>query len=289
MKQLYNNFGINHCPLCKNTDIFKVGNIDYFQPVCYSTEPVSFLLTPELWRCKRCKSAFVENIVPESESILLYQNGKSAERFANGYSDEPKTRSLTKTLISLLNKGTKILDVGCNTGDVLDFAKNRGCKTFGVEYSLDSLNILNKNGHIVYPNLQEVDESFDVITAFDLIEHLYNLPDFIETCLNFLAPNGHIILLTGNINCIWAKITKSNWWYLRYPEHIIFPSKEYFENHSRLKLVSWIPTYADRAYDRPKHLVAMSTLKRVLLRDYSALPALTPDHGLFILKHRKYS
>ena len=289
MKQLRNNLRFTNCPLCQNSEIFKVGNINYFQPFYHSTELISFLLTPELWRCRKCQSGFAQNIVPEPESILLYQQGKSAERYATGYSDEPKTKVLTQTLANLLNQGTKILDVGCNTGDILDFAKNRGCKTFGVEYSLDSLEILKKNGHIVYTKLQEINESFDVITAFDLVEHLYNLPDFLETCLNLLTPNGSLIVLTGNINCIWAKITKSNWWYLRYYEHITFPSKKYFENHSKLKLISCISTYADKAYDRPKYLVALSTLKRVLLRDYSGLPALTPDHLLFILKHQESS
>lgn len=287
MKQINNNLRFIICPLCGNSEIFKVGNINYFQPLCYSTEPVTMLCTPELWRCKICNSGFVQNIVPEADSIILYQEGKSAERFGTGYSDEPKTKEVARILRQFLSAGTKMLDIGCNTGDILDFAKNRGCKTFGLEYSLESLNILKHKGHKAYANMQEINNSFDVITAFDLVEHLYDLPSFLESCLKFLTPNGYLILLTGNINCIWAKITKANWWYLRYPEHIIFPSKKYFENYSRLRLENWIPTYADRAYDRPKHLVAISTFKRVLLRDYSGLPALSPDHALIILKHQK--
>lgn len=276
------------CPFCESLKIYKIGNIEYFQPLYYSSVEVVTTKIPELWKCKQCNSAFVQNIVDEADSIFLYQQGESSKRFGTGFSYQLKTDVVAENLMRFLDKGIRILDVGCNTGEILDFAKSRGCETFGLEYSLDSLNQLRNKGHKCYSHLNEVNELFDIITAFDLVEHLYNLPSFIETCLNFLSPNGHIIFLTGDINCIWARLTRENWWYVRYCEHIMFPSKKYFESHSKIQLVSWLSSYADRAYDRPKHLVAMSTLKRVLLGNYSGLPALTPDHVLIIFKHKDY-
>jgi len=286
MMQIANNLRYNNCPLCGAVTIHQVGRINYVSPVYYSTQVISLLSPPELWKCDSCHSGFIQNAVPEVESISLYKQGKSEERWASTYHDEPKTKVVAETLKKLFKKKSRVLDIGCNTGEILDFAQKRGCKTFGVEYSLDSLNLLKSKGHIAHSSMEEVEENLDVITAFDLIEHLYDLPKFIEICLDKLSPDGCLVFLTGDICCFWAQSTRANWWYVRYPEHITFPSRKYFELHPKLQVMDWIPTFADRAYDRPKLRVVMSIAKRLLLGDYSGVPALGPDHALIVIKRR---
>lgn len=286
--QIQNNLRSEKCPLCGSVVIQKIGNIQLFSPTYYSTEIVSMVSLPELWKCCTCDSAFVQNAVPEETSVALYTQGKSNQKYAKINTEQPKTQVVSQTLDMLFQKDLRILDVGCNTGELLDFGKNKGCKTFGVEYSQDSLILLKKKGHVAYSNIKEIEGLFDIITAFDLIEHLYNLNDFLDTCFNVLSPGGCLIFLTGDISCFWAKLTRANWWYVRYPEHITFPSKKYFELHPKFQIVDWIPTYADRVYDRPKFRVLMSIAKRLLLGDYSGLPALSSDHALIILKRRNF-
>lgn len=286
MIQIENNLSYKHCPLCGSFAIQKIGSINYFSPTSYSTEIVSMMSLPELWNCGICNSAFVQNAVPEATSVALYTQGKSNKKYATVNCEQPKTKVVTQTLDMLFKKDIRVLDVGCNTGELLDFARNRGCKTFGVEYSQDSLALLKDKGHVAFSSIKEIDGLFDIITAFDLIEHLYNLNDFLDTCFNVLSPGGCLIFLTGDISCFWAKLTRSNWWYVRHPEHITFPSKKYFELHPKFQVVDWIPTYADRVYDRPKLRVLMSIAKRLFLGDYSGLPALSSDHALIILKRR---
>jgi len=289
MIQIDNNLRYDHCPLCGSVVIQKIGCINYYSPTYYSTEIVSMLSLSELWECRVCDSFFVQNAVPEARSIAFYKQGKSNIKYAPVNCEEPKTRVVSQTLEKLLKKNMRFLDVGCNTGELLDFARNRGCKTFGVEYSLDSLILLKEKGHVAYSNMKEVNGLFDIITAFDLIEHLYNLPSFLDTCFDILSPDGCLVFLTGDISCLWARLTKANWWYVRYPEHITFPSRKYFELHPKFQVVDWIPTYADRSYDRQKNRVVMSIAKRLLSRNYSGLPSLGPDHALIVIRHRSSS
>lgn len=286
MIQITNSLRYEQCPLCGSVAIKKIGNINLFSPTSYSTEIVSMMFLPELWDCGICDSAFVQNAVPEATSVSLYKQGKSNKKYATVNCEQPKTKVVTQTLDRLFKKDIRVLDVGCNTGELLDFARNRGCKTFGVEYSQDSLALLKEKGHVAYSNTKEVDGLFDVITAFDLIEHLYNLNEFLDTCFQVLSPGGCLVFLTGDISCFWAKFTGSNWWYVRHPEHITFASKKYFELHPKFQVVDWIPTYADRVYDRPKLRVLFSIAKRLLLGDYCGLPALSSDHALIVLKRK---
>lgn len=286
MIQIENSLRHEYCPLCGSIAIQKVGAINLFSPTYYSTEIVSMVSLPELWKCGSCDSAFVQNAVSEATSVALYTQGKSNQKYAQINTEQPKTKVVAQTLDMLFKKDLRILDVGCNTGELLDFARNRGCQTFGVEYSQDSLVLLKGKGHVAYSSINKIEGLFDVITAFDLIEHLYNLNDFLDICFNALTPDGCLVFLTGDISCFWAKLTRANWWYVRHPEHITFPSRKYFELHPKFQVVDWITTYADRAYDRPKLRVLMSIAKRLLLGDYSGLPALSSDHALIVLKRR---
>lgn len=288
MIHINNNLRYNHCQLCGAASLHKVGDINYFSPVSYSTEQVLLLSTPELWKCSTCHSAFVQNAVPEKESISLYSRGEAAKRWSNNLTfEQSKTNVVVETLKKLLKKEARILDVGCNTGELLDFAKDRGSQTFGVEYSLCSLNLLKEKNHIGYSSIVKVDRSFDIITAFDLVEHLYNLPEFLEFCFDRLSPDGYLVFLTGDICCFSARLMGSNWWYVRYPEHITFPSRKYFELHPKFQVIEWIPTYAAPFYEVPIIRAVKNTVKALQAGDYSGLPSFGSDHALIILKCKK--
>jgi SAM-dependent methyltransferase len=286
MKPIRNNLWHSHCPLCEARAIHKIGNINYFSPVHYSTEKVSMLLEPELWKCGICNSAFVQNAVPEEASVSLYKQGNTEKRWSIMPFEQFRTKVVLQVLEPFFRKDARVLDIGCGAGDLLDFARNKGCHTFGVEYSLAGLDLVEKKGHIAFSDIREGDGFFEVITAFDLVEHLYNLPQFLELCLEKLSPNGCLVFLTGDISCLWAQFTGSRWWYVRYPEHIVFPSKKYFELHPKLQVLDWIPTYASPGYQQPILSAVKSIAKALRGGDYSGLPSLGPDHTVVILKRK---
>jgi len=290
MQKVNNNLSTNNCPLCNAISIDRVGLIDYASPLYYSTEEVIMLCQPELWKCNNCYSSFVQNAVNEIDSISLYSKGNAEERWSHSPTfEESKTKIVVNKIKSLLNRDIQILDVGCNTGELLDLAKRYGCKTFGVEYSLTSLKVLKEKSHIAYSSIQEVKSLFRIITAFDLVEHLYNLPEFLNICFDKLQSDGYLVILTGDIGCLSARITGAKWWYVRYPEHIIFPSKKYFAHHPKFQLIDWIPTYAGLGYKQPLVQALKSTTKYLIKGMYSGSPSLVPDHTLIVLKRKDSS
>jgi 2-polyprenyl-3-methyl-5-hydroxy-6-metoxy-1,4-benzoquinol methylase len=273
------------CPLCKSDLIFFEGSIKYADTICYSTVRIQPSKYSELWGCKNCESSFIQNAVLEQDSIKLYSQGSSEERWSNLPFDDAKTKSVVSKIKPLLNKGIKILDVGCGSGSFLDFAKASGCKTYGVEYSTKSLQTITQMGHVGFSELNKVDEIFDVITAFDVVEHLYDVPHFLEICKSKLSKDGFLILLTGNITCKSAKKSKSNWWYVQYPEHIVFPSKKFFMLNPEFELYDWMTTYHAPIVQRNLLLNFMRTFFNIVRKKiYNGYPSWSPDHYLVFLK-----
>jgi SAM-dependent methyltransferase len=199
--------------------------------------------------------------------------------------EESKPREIVVELSRILRNGTHHLDVGCGGGALLDFSRGKGCLTTGVDYSAITREHLECKGHAWFPSLESLGErTFDVITAFDLIEHLYDVGAFLRDCCLRLRPGGQLVVLTGSIDCRSAQIAGAHWWYVAYPEHIVFPSRLFFKSLSDFKLETWLPTYAAAQYNYPIYRVLLSYLKRKALRKkYTGLPSRSPDHALIVL------
>lgn len=272
------------CPLCRSKDVAFKGEIDYIKPVKFSTIEISLDLIPELWSCRSCKSGFTSNIVSEDVARRLYSEGLSGQRWSNEVFEVAKGKEVVDALGALFRKGIRVLDVGCNVGVLLDFAKSRECETAGVEYSTACRRVVEGKGHMFYRTMDEAGQGFDVITAFDLVEHLYDPLSFFNDCQNRLRDGGAMVVLTGNISCLSSKLSGAKWWYLKYPEHIVFPSRRYFSLLPGFRLEAWIRTYASVAYKRP----LLESLKRFGVEftrgQYMGLPSLGGDHTLVVLR-----
>jgi 2-polyprenyl-3-methyl-5-hydroxy-6-metoxy-1,4-benzoquinol methylase len=284
--QVDNNFRWNACPLCASNDIRFIGNIDYRVPIVFSTLSIDLERTPELYKCESCDSWFTQNIIHKVVAFEMYCQGQSSNKWPRHISfEEEKHKNIIQRLDRFFSKNKRVLDIGCNTGILLDYARAMGCDTAGVEPSLTSRDILSGKGHTAFPSVESVTGKYDVIAAFDLVEHLYDLPSFLKIAANLLVKDGVILILTGNIQSRSAKLSKSNWWYLKAPEHIIFPSRKFLKTAIGFEFVSLDETYASIGYDRSIFLgVAQYIRKSLFFGRYNGLPSLGPDHMLVTLK-----
>ncbi len=84
-------------------------------------------------------------------------------------------------IASLVPFGSRVLDLGCGDGQMLELLhKTRGCNGYGVE--IDDENVLacvNRGVNVIQLNLEEglsmfQDASFDVVLQIDTLQHLRN-------------------------------------------------------------------------------------------------------------------
>ena len=85
------------------------------------------------------------------------------------------------SIARLVPKGSRVLDLGCGTGALLDYLiKQRGCSGYGVE--IDDANVqtcVARGVSVVQFNLEDGlalfgDASFDVVLQIDTLQHLRN-------------------------------------------------------------------------------------------------------------------
>jgi SAM-dependent methyltransferase len=275
---------LDTCPCCKSKNIELIGDIQYREKVYYSSLVINPSACPELWRCGECESWFTQNRVLEADSIKLYSAGNS---WNSATFESSKPSEVIQVLHSLVREDSKFLDIGCANGSLLDFAKLKGAETFGLEYSEENQVAIAAKGHISYSNWEEVSEKFDIITAFDVIEHLYDFDCFIQLCHKHLTKDGILVVMTGDMSSQSASKAKQRWWYVRFPEHILFPSLKLFSHLENFELLSTHFTYPHRFSRSPitllKVWVASALVRR---RSFMPLPITPPDHMLLILRKK---
>ncbi|MCL2270927.1 MAG: class I SAM-dependent methyltransferase [Treponema sp.] len=111
--------------------------------------------------------------------------------------------------------GGKVLDVGCATGAMLDFLRGRGWQTAGVEISPSAEYARNeKKLDVRSQNFEDCrfpSESFDLVIASHLIEHLNNPVLFFREAWRVLRHGAFLMLITPNIGGFQARLLGSRW------------------------------------------------------------------------------
>jgi len=117
-----------------------------------------------------------------------------------------------------LKRNGRILDIGCAYGIFLSFFDKIGWETYGVdisEYALNKARNYTKAKlylHDVEKGLGLFDNNFfDVITMFDIIEHLRNPIYLLEEAQRVVKQKGLIFVTTPNVNSVTKVLMGKNW------------------------------------------------------------------------------
>jgi SAM-dependent methyltransferase len=95
-------------------------------------------------------------------------------------------------------KGKRILDFGCGNGGFLRRISALTEEALGVEIDSDARDHLTDEGLDVRAHLDDFEGTFDVITVFQVVEHLTEPDEVLNSIRNRIANDGIVIMETPN-------------------------------------------------------------------------------------------
>lgn len=117
--------------------------------------------------------------------------------------------------------GTRVLEIGCSSGDLLCLLRDRGATVAGVEPGEVSREIACSRGLDVVATLEKVGGGlFDLVVLFDVLEHLPSPVDTLRWVSTRLSPSGRVIIGVPNIESLEFRLLKGRWFALELPRHL---------------------------------------------------------------------
>lgn len=216
------------CNLCGADDTVPVAEVDGFHIV----------------RCRRCGLMYVNPRYREDRLQEIYTeeyydhdgivNGLEFFGYDDYLADEENIKITFAKRLRTIERyvgGGRLLDIGCATGFFLALARNRGWEVvgtevsqFGARYAREKLGLDVRLG-----TLRKVgfpDEAFDVVTMWDVLEHVVDPLGELQEVRRILRPDGLVSIITPDAGSLVARCLGKRWEeFRRVREHVHFFSR----------------------------------------------------------------
>jgi SAM-dependent methyltransferase len=232
------------CPICRSTGPAR----------CYDKPPALY------FRCADCGFIF-QHPLPAPATFVAYAE---AEYQGGLYSEYVRARDMKlehfRRRLALVRKhrqSGRLLDIGCSCGYFMEVASEAGFDVHGLEFSASAIAAAAPQiqSRIRQARVEELSESrdgrFDVITAFDIIEHLNAPLDFLSHARRLLSTEGVLVISTPDAGHWLRALMGVRWPMLQPMQHVSLFSGDALQKALReagfleiritpaLKVMSW--------------------------------------------------
>ncbi|MEN3380779.1 MAG: hypothetical protein V7608_823 [Hyphomicrobiales bacterium] len=189
-----------------------------------------------IWQCGICGlgRADTKGFDPGAYYTADYFSGRHNDGYSDYRGAEPVLRrefAHSADFVRRFSAGNRLLDLGCAYGFFLKEAAQRHFEVFGIELAEDAAQSCRDAGLNVFSGV--ADEAnmtsigkVDIITMFDVIEHLPQPRETLALCARHLKPGGVIVITTGDFASLAAQWAGRKWRLMTPPQHLWFFTRE---------------------------------------------------------------
>ena len=166
--------------------------------------------------CNICSLNFIPPYYRKQIKYEQYKNEAVTTEVRKGNNwVKTQRHKLRFKFIQKFVKTGKLFDLGAGWGHFMLAGKELGYDVYGIEISeqpyLYCVNDLKLP--VDHVDFFEMDESrqFDIITMWDVLEHIDKAGDFLEKRSKLTQPNGYLFLQVPQIDSYFAKRHQDNW------------------------------------------------------------------------------
>jgi 2-polyprenyl-3-methyl-5-hydroxy-6-metoxy-1,4-benzoquinol methylase len=204
-------------------------------PLCGGSEVSDFLSAPDrfhlrrdvyhLVRCGSCSCVWLAGAPKPTEMQLHYGEAYHRAISGGGETDSARRWQKQRKRISRFYQTGAILDIGCSSGSFLATMRNGAWQLHGVEMSASMAERARTTtaAEIFVGDVLDAPfpaETFDVITSFDVLEHMYEPRAFLAKVHKWLKPGGIFYAELPNIDSWESRLFRSYWYGLELPRHL---------------------------------------------------------------------
>ncbi len=208
---------INQCPVCQSELKPHLSVHDLFG------EQEQF----EVLHCKNCNTLETSPQPNQKEIIKYYKSNSYVSHgdtkgslFDKVYKAiQGINQSYKLQLIKKYSLGNTILDYGAGNGAFLNYMKSKEFHCSAVEPD-DKARALIDSNIPSFANIDQVKQSFDIITCFHVLEHVHDITDLLNQFKAMLTRNGIIVLALPNHQSYDAQHYQEYWAGYDVPRHL---------------------------------------------------------------------
>ncbi len=187
------------------------------------------------YQCRTC-SVCLQWPLPTQAELAEYYDQEFAKGMYRTFTEAATMKERTAEyrlhkVLRWVEPTGKWLDVGCANGVFVATAARTGAVATGIELSSVAVEQAVQSGlNVRQARMEDLreNESYDCITAFDVIEHVLDPFAFLKSVAEHLEPDATCVLSLPDTSSIYAKMMGKNWWFYIPEEHLHYFSPKNF-------------------------------------------------------------
>jgi SAM-dependent methyltransferase len=201
--------------------------------VCGETGSIPLLAAPDryhgrqtlyqLLRCPACAVVWLSH--PPHPTEMSEHYGADYDSSVAAAGEEPDRWRGRWEMLSRYKSGGAILDLGCSAGGFLAGLRNSSWRLSGIDMSeaVAEKARVKSGAEVFVGDILDAPfppKTFDAITGFHVLEHLYRPREVLKKISEWLKPDGVFYAMVPNIDSAGYRLFQSYWYALELPRHL---------------------------------------------------------------------